>query len=795
MASHLVSLYEIENLTQLKARYRLVEIDGAFGCERDDEDLAEKNLNLLLKQLSFQEHVPAALVKRGGQRLIAVPADAKLEQTEYALTPHIVSLRALPGTYDIDFDSFNAESERVGLAFLAFQLRTPLMNNTSLWRSGPSSYFSKRPVNWEDEARDVDVYGGFTFRLVRHAGKIYLALQLSYRYVDNAWLVDRCETTDIRGFRMRYLLYHFGDRWFPVQLLGATGGSITQARFQPDGGGAHTNVYDYTLQKCGQSPPNWVRTLRPDSPAILFRYPGKDKRLNGAAALAKLMLANSDHGVQAIHRKSIVPPSRRFERMAALVARHFQSATFGGTPVRIRDRSLRVEPKVFSVPSFLFGGGRVLKVKSRPQDDGVPLAQLGHSRMSLLLDPEVGLAVATGFAAEHIIIPQELPRPIVQDFQTRVEKTVRQMAQTPFTLQSLLYEDSGKRTLAQQVDAITGALDRAGVDQGHALLVLPENAREGLHDHIKREILDRLQVQCANAGKIKSFYRMVPRQGKADYVVREEAERQYASYIRYLALGLLIVNRQWPWVLEQGTNYDVYIGVDVLHNTAAFTFFYEGGRRCFVRTRQSKQKERLLRGQIKSIIYECLKEDLADCFRPPRCIIIHRDGRTFECEWRGFQDAVGQLIREGLLPSNVIIGVVEIHKHSTTGLRLAEEDREGPCNPPVGSWFPVDDCEGIVCTTGQPFKFQGTVNPLSVRIARGNLDLCQVLQDIFSMSQLCWMVPDRCIRLPMDVKLCDEFLRSVASEADDEELYDEEGLENGDQHGSPDSRHAEEMNP
>jgi len=190
-----------------------------------------------------------------------------------------------------------------------------------------------------------------------------------------------------------------------------------------------------------------------------------------------------------------------------------------------------------------------------------------------------------------------------------------------------------------------------------------------------------------------------------------------------LALGLLIVNRQWPWVLEQRTNYEVYIGVDVLHNTAAITFFYEGGRRCFVRTRQSKQKERLLRGQIKSIIYECLKEDLADCPRPPRSIVIHRDGRTFECEWRGLQDAVAQLIREGLLPEDVVIGVVEIHKHSTTGLRLVEEGREGPCNPPVGSWFAVDDAEGIVCTTGWPFKFQGTVNPLSVRIARGNLDL------------------------------------------------------------------------
>ncbi len=37
------------------------------------------------------------------------------------------------------------------------------------------------------------------------------------------------------------------------------------------------------------------------------------------------------------------------------------------------------------------------------------------------------------------------------------------------------------------------------------------------------------------------------------------------------------------------------------------------------------------------------------------------------------------------------------------------------------------------------------------------------------MSQLCWPVPDRCIRLSIDLKLCDDYLRSVAGAADDDE--------------------------
>jgi len=48
------------------------------------------------------------------------------------------------------------------------------------------------------------------------------------------------------------------------------------------------------------------------------------------------------------------------------------------------------------------------------------------------------------------------------------------------------------------------------------------------------------------------------------------------------------------------------------------------------------------------------------------------------------------------------------------------------------------------------------------------------LEDVFRMSQLCWPVPDRCMRLPIDIKLCDDFLRSTAGQAeDDEAMYGE----------------------
>ena len=90
-------------------------------------------------------------------------------------------------------------------------------------------------------------------------------------------------------------------------------------------------------------------------------------------------------------------------------------------------------------------------------------------------------------------------------------------------------------------------------------------------------------------------------------------------------------------------------------------------------------------------------------------------------------------------------------------------------NPIVGAWKTFNECEGVICTTGFPFSFCGTVKPLLIRVAEGGLKVPDVLEDTFALSQLCWPVPDRCMRLSIDLKLCDDNLRSNAGATDDDE--------------------------
>src|SRR5207245_152196 len=169
---------------------------------------------------------------------------------------------------------------------------------------------------------------------------------------------------------------------------------------------------------------------------------------------------------------------------------------------------------------------------------------------------------------------------------------MRAFLHASYQFRSVVFANDKKRALKDQVDAILGAAEQNEAMSGHGILVLPENAAPDLHNYIKKRLHSKIQFQCVSAAKVRSFYKMVPANGKVQYALDGEEERNYPSYLRYTALGLLLVNRRWPWVLDRPTHYDAYIGVDVLRNTAAFTFFYEGGKKCFVRLEESPQKEK-----------------------------------------------------------------------------------------------------------------------------------------------------------------------------------------------------------
>lgn len=761
-----VNLFAITNQAELSMAYRLLEVRGL-----PSGDNYEKNLHRLVKGVSYEIRQPVALVRRGDRHHLAIPGDAMLPALEQPLMPHVALLIPSDRTFPLEFADLDRETAPIAIAFLQTALRTPLWQRRSLWGNG-RAYYSKRALNADTADTSVDMYPGFAWSVVAaRDGRLLLAVDPVVRYVDRLWLLERLDGGHPHRYLRRHCLYHFGHHWYVIQLWGITGLSIADQRFIHEGASQPVDVLTYTQERWRESPSPWVCALDSASPAIVYRYPGNEQERYGALALCKLTLSSADAKAAGLPRPATWEPARRFQHIIRVVQHYFQQAQLGGRPISVATEPMAVERRVFAVPPQRFGRGRTLAVHpAAPAQatDVVPLEHLSRRRVRLVLDAQAGPLDTGPFDAQYLMLPHSVPRPINEDFERRFVHAMRDVSgQQEYMVRRILYDDRGARSLYRQVRAIQKAVAHNGLRRGYALLVLPERATRDLHNYIKRALWPDLQVQCAMASKIRGYYERKASDG--GFRAAPEQVGKLTSYIRNCAFGMLVVNRKWPWALARPLHYDVYIGIDVLNRMAGLTFLYHHGQQIFFRDYPCKQKERLTTPQLREILVEHLRQDLQALDLRPRSVVIHRDGRTFASELHGLHAAIQVLTREGVLPPDVVVGVVDIRKTTADHLRLVEgENLSAVQNPTVGSHYLIGPQEAIVCTTGRPFRFPGTAKPLAVVKVEGALDIEGILEDIFALSQLVFTAPDKCMRLPLTIKLAHDFLEPIAGDADDE---------------------------
>jgi hypothetical protein len=765
MEQHVFNLYPVTNQDDLSISYRLVEVAGELGLGSDDPDLAVKNLNLLAKKVAFGQQLPVAIVKGGENPLLAVAADRPIKDCQYQLTPDVVTLRPQDEIHSVTFPNLDSSTLGIALSFLGWEIRGHLYQHPELWQSAPNTFFRKKPVNTDHYNRTLDIYGGFSPRFVFVDGRLHVSLPVIYCYTDSRWADEAFDDRQIRKLGGRKMLYHYGPRLFPIKFQRRTGKTIKDQDFLPEGSNTVANVFDWTIREAGRSPGG--RALAPHSPAIRYKNLGNDKERFGALSLCKLMLNSEDSRVASSRREHQRTPDQRIDAATGIVNHYLSGVDLCGIPVNIGSAPRTQPGKRFNYPAIQFGKGSVVRVSEHPRDGEISLRDLSRIRTSLLEDKSVGFAVLSELDDQFLIAPRSLGVPVINDLKSQIETMGTSLIRREYSLQLVRYNDEQQHTLRAQVEAIVGALNENEVNGGRGVLVLPPGSQPDLHNYIKKKLRDSVQFQCMAAEKIARFYGQNVHGGQGQHA-HPRPEGRFHSYLLNTVMGLMIVNRQWPWVLHKPTHYEAYIGLDVLDHTAAFSFFYDGGRVCAMRDQESSDKEKLSRRVVAKLVHDGLKQDFPDLDEPPHSLVLRRDGRLFESEWLGFQDAIQELIKENALPTDILIGAVEIPKHHSYGVRLVEHSSEGLRNPTVGCWEKLSEGEGLVCTTGWPFNIPGTVEPLVVRIVRGNLDIIYVLEDTFGMSQLCWPVPGGCMRLPIDLKLCDEHLRAFAAQADED---------------------------
>jgi len=763
---HAASLFIVRNAGDLTIGYRLLRINGV---PRDDH--YDKNLNRLLRDTQYELKTPVALIHRDGSPFLAIPTGSPEPTSERRLMPHVAVLVPEPFEHLLNLGKMDAADRAIGVSFLQWAVRGTLFTDRRLWSQG-RGYYSKTPLPAPDSS-DVDIYPGFIWNVVLlDDTRLALTIDVTSRFVDRSWVTERISRRE--SLRGRNCLYQFGNQWYLIQVRAVLDTSIDTYQIWPEGSPHAIGLFQYVHERWRSNPPAWIQHLDPKSPTLLFRT-GADQERAAPAGLCKLVLPTSDPNAGRLLRRAILSPAERFVRIQQVLIDHLSRLELDNRAVSL-DGPECVAGRYFSIPAHRFGGNYVMQV-----DDGEPssaatdtqtLNSYARRRLQIARNPNVGPVDRTPLGPQYLFLPESLPRQINEDFAGRLERAVGQIAGEKYRPTRVLYHDPGTASLSRQVAAIRSAIASSGAAHGYALVVLPLNAHPDLHNYLKRTLWPGLQLQCAMAGKIRSHYS----QNGSEWVPNQMGRLE--SYVLNCALGLMVVNRKWLWCLDTPLHYDVYIGIDVLNQMVGLTFLYSGGQHVVFSNHAAKQKERLSSRQIRGLIRDRLRVDLPNLGLRPQSIVVHRDGRAFDSEIRGFQLALQDLALDSLIDPDVLSGVVEIRKTSSEGVRLVRRGPDGVwVNPRVGTYLSLGSNAGVVCTTGAPFSFDGTVKPLMVRIADGALDLTHVLHDIFRLSQLAFTAPDKCSRLPLTIKLADDFLEPIAGEADEEEAeYDDDEM-------------------
>jgi hypothetical protein len=390
------------------------------------------------------------------------------------------------------------------------------------------------------------------------------------------------------------------------------------------------------------------------------------------------------------------------------------------------------------------------------------------------------------FDRQYLLLPQTVGDSFGSKFVQDLKKAVDQLypAGGGYKPQVIYYPDLGFRTYVEQGRSILKTVEEHQLQPGYGIVMLHHTPNRLPRQHdplaalVVRELKNHdLYVATIHSATGKECYELqYDKQGQPFYAARSQKRGKLQGYLRAVALNkVLLTNERWPFVLDTPLHADVTIGIDVKHHTAGYIVVNKDGSRIWTLPPiTSKQKEQLSSDQVKTCLIEILTKEAEQAIYPLLHIIIHRDGRMYECEIEGAKQAIAALKAQGILPEDAALTILEISKSAPVSLRLfdvIDRGEQSPFvqNPQVGCWRIINN-DGYLCSTGRAFPKPGTVNPLHVRYIEGSLPFKSCLEDIYYLTALTWTKPDDCTRYPITVKLNDRRLSEDASEYDEDAL-------------------------
>ena len=774
------NIVPITNLDTLSSQYYLFRIKGL----RPEQQEYYRNRQQIINKLSRELRNPVTIIEKENTPYLVLREDASIEPPDQLpLTRRVVHFEQCPDVFVLDYTERSPLNDAICLRFINFALQGQLYKNLALWQPRAGAPFFQKKADIQGQ---IARYSGFISRaVITHEGGIGIAVDVTSKMISDHPLPTKMTRSEFHKWKGAHCIYQYGHRWYEITVRALSDFSVSEHLIVSNG--STTSLIDYIIQEVPKPLPSAVAQIPHDASVILFYTEGNQER-SAPATLCYRVYGPHDAEARRQHRRNILPAHVRQQKIAKYVKRYLRTVRMGEETLTISSEPLIVPDRMFVVPDLRFGQETVLSVRGTESAQRASLSKLGEIRNSLLIDQNVGFYIRDPLLQQYLILPESVNNSFGQRFVGDLKEAVQKL----FPIHPLyephieVYDDSGPKTFAHQGNAIREALAKIDLAPGHAVIMTHYTTDRGTREEHQ---LDAMAIRELREMDIfatvihtemgqKSYHLITTRDGELQYVPRHRMKGKLTGYLRNVALSkILLANQRWPFILNTKLNADLTIGIDVKNNTAGLLVVGEYGSNIRPLIKESKQKERLLAGQLRKYLIELITEEANISTDLIQTIVIHRDGRMYQSEIEGAYEALNHLKspKVGIISPDATLTILEIPKTPAARVRLFDvarkrNGRSRTNNPEVGNYYIMNDCEAYLCSTGQPFLRDGTVRPLYVRKKEGPLALVKCLEDIYALTVLTWTKPDDCLRNPITIKLNDQFLKEDATDYNEDEL-------------------------
>jgi hypothetical protein len=142
-------------------------------------------------------------------------------------------------------------------------------------------------------------------------------------------------------------------------------------------------------------------------------------------------------------------------------------------------------------------------------------------------------------------------------------------------------------------------------------------------------------------------------------------------------------------------------------------------------------------------------------FDPLGSLLVLRDGRECGQEHEAIDRAVQEWRAHGYLAADAVVDVVDVHKHTVTGVKTWAQVGSATTNVLEGQVVYLDGRTALVnCTGSATLAGRGTADPCML-VGRSGTDMQRVATAFFWLSQLNYSSPSKAHRLAQPLRETD----------------------------------------